>query len=248
MVHSKYPHTKPIIFLILVQREHDTVTKWIFENWLFPFAESPNIAFAMCIARHFNWPDTLEAIGFPHSWDPERVRFILKERRLVDKKKVYTSAYTISTGGLAMDKIDYSVDHVLTPLYASLRCPGDHECVQSYWVHLQTHTGFASFMAGQVVADLKFISPLKNAPDWHSWAPLGPGSIRGLNRYHNRLTKKSMRQDQGVAELLEIQRKIYICTGKDLPLHNVQNCMCEFDKYIRLKYENGKVRAKYNGR
>jgi hypothetical protein len=234
--------------LQLVRREDDIVTKWIFENWLFPHCDSPNIAFAICMARHFNWPETLELIGFPHSWDPEHVRYILKERRLVEKKKVYTGAYTISTGGLAMDKIDYSIDHVLTPLYASLRCPNESESVQSYWSYLQTYTGFASFMAGQVVADLKFIAPLKTAADWHSWAPLGPGSIRGLNRYHGRLTKRGIRQEQGVVELLDIQKKIHIYTGMDLPLHNVQNCMCEFDKYIRLKYENGKVRAKYKGR
>ena len=232
---------------MLVHREHDRVTKWIFDNWLFPFSDSPNIAFAMCMARHFNWPDTLEAVGFPHTWDPERIRSILKHRRLVEKKKVYTSAYTISTGGLSIDKIDYSIDHVLTPLYGALRVATIHDTLHSYWVELQSHTGFASFMAGQVVADLKFIPPLNSAPDWQSWAPLGPGSIRGLNRYHHRQIKRTIQQEKGLAELQDIQKVIRNRLGVELALHNVQNCLCEFDKYIRLKYENGRVRAKYNG-
>ena len=233
--------------MVTVYREHDRVTVWIFENWLYPYHDSPNIAFAMCMARHFNWPETLEAIGFPHTWEPERVRDVLKQRRIVEKKKVYTGAYTISTGGRSMDKIDYSIDHVLSPLYLSLRLPVETDTLESYWKYLQTHTGFASFMAGQVIADLKFIAPLRGASDWHSWAPLGPGSIRGLNRYHHRLTKAGMRQEKGISELLDIQGRIQARIGLDLPLHNVQNCMCEFDKYIRIKYENGKVRAKYRG-
>lgn len=231
-----------------VRREDDSVTRWIFENWLMPNTDSPNIVFAMCMARHFNWPDTLLAIGFPHVWEPERIRQLLKCRRDEKKLKIYTGAYTISTGGLRIEKIDYSIDHVLTPLWQSHRLPKIDESLVSYWTYLQQKNGFGSFMAGQVIADLKFIPPLKSAPDWATWAPLGPGSIRGLNRYHGRKLTAAIKQSQGVIELRQIQELIKQRILMNLSLHNVQNCMCEFDKYMRLKYDNGHVRSKYNGR
>lgn len=230
-----------------VKREDDRVTKWVHENWLYPYAKSADVAFAMCVARHFNWPETLSAVGFPNIWDPEFVRTVLKNRRDKLGKKIYTGAYTVSTCGRAMDKIDYSIDIVLSPLWLALRAPERGETLQSYWSQLCKYEGFASFMAGQVVADLKFIAPLESASDWYSWAPLGPGSIRGLNRYFDRPLNYNVGQERGLEEMREIQSMIFEHTGLKLALHNVQNCMCEFDKYCRLAYENGKVRSKYNG-
>ena len=76
-----------------VYRENDRVSKWIFQNWYEPNTSSLNLSFAACLARHFNWPDTLEVIGFPHTWEPDEVRAKLKYRRDVAKLKVYTGAY-----------------------------------------------------------------------------------------------------------------------------------------------------------
>jgi hypothetical protein len=45
---------------------------------------------------------------------------------------------------------------------------------------------FGSFMAAQVVADLKYTPMLRRASDWHNWAASGPGSIRGLNLVRGR--------------------------------------------------------------
>jgi hypothetical protein len=234
-----------------VHREHDRVTVWVFDNWLFPYSDHPNIAFAMCVARHFNWPETLEAITdlvFADIWEPEKVRVALKERRDVQDKKIYTGAYMISTNGISMDKIDYSIDRVLTPLWNNVQNPDGLDTVESYVEYLKTFNGFSSFMAGQVVADLKHIEPLISAKDWNEWTPLGPGSIRGLNRFFGRPLSATIKQAQGVKELRDIQSIIESDTGWEVALHNVQNCMCEFDKYIRIKYDGGKVRSKYNGR
>ena len=48
-----------------VEREKDTVSQWIHSNWCEPNVDHPNLVFAMVVARLFNWPPTLERLGFP---------------------------------------------------------------------------------------------------------------------------------------------------------------------------------------
>jgi hypothetical protein len=213
--------------------------------------------FAMIVARLFNWPPTLEEICFPHLTFPElkeKWRRNLKGLRDIGKEKIFTGAYLVSTNGVKMDKIDYILDRVLTPIWIDGRAPkiqllneNKPESLESYWTHLRQFDGLGSFMAGQVVADLKFTSDLKNAPDWMTWAPLGPGSIRGLNRFHGRPVDKSLRQDQGLLEIREAQRLIEDELEWLLPAHNIQNCFCEFYKYTKIKFDGGRTRSLYPG-
>lgn len=233
-----------------VRRNDDRVSVWIHDNWLNVYDRSPNITFAMCVARIFNWPDTLaiiEDLVFDEEWKPEEMRERLKTYREAGNK-VFTGAYTVSTCGLSMDKVDYVIDRVFTPLRKTVTNPKPEQTLESVWKDLCQYQGFSSFMAGQVVADLKYIEPLTWATDWNTFAPLGPGSIRGLNRYNERPLGYNLKQQQGTKELLEIQSIIEDQLGLEIALHDIQNCMCEFDKYLRLKYDGGKVRSKYNGR
>lgn len=250
-----------------VRREDDRVTIWIKNNWRDPCRGHPNMWFAMVVARLFNWPDTLDAIGYPLSDFTdikETWRNILKRRRDQIGLKIFTGAYLVSTNGVAMDKVDYILDRVLTPIWERGRAPlatqtiidnqqpgkititGD--TLESYWEYLTQFDGLGSFMAGQVIADLKYIeSVLENASDWSSFAPLGPGSIRGLNRFNGRDRTKSLKQAQGLRELNEIQQRLLDEHGIELPVHDIQNCCCEFDKMVRLMRNEGKVRSKYAG-
>jgi hypothetical protein len=252
-----------------VKREDDTVSKWITENWIKPNDPHPNMWFAMIVARLFNWPPTLDLIGFPKYRLGEKETFWPELKELWrDQLKVYrdrlgakifTGAYLVSTNGVSMDKIDYILDRVLTPIWERGRAPmtvalsfdaknnDSQESLESYWNHLRQFDGLGSFMAGQVVADLKFTSDLKDAPDWWTWAPLGPGSIRGLNRIHGRPLEKGLRQDQGLKEMLVLQDLLIKELDWKLPVHNVQNCCCEFDKMIRVKNGEGRPRSLYPG-
>ncbi len=233
-----------------VHRNDDRVSVWIHNNWLHPYSGHPRIAFAMCVARIFNWPETLEAIQdlVFGQWDSSEVKERLKYRRDKQGCKIFTGAYTVSTCGRAMDKIDYCVDLVFNPLLKTIKNPVEGQTLEEYWKDICQYQGFSSFMAGQVIADLKYILPLLLANDWNTFAPLGPGSTRGLNRYAGRELSFRLKQDQGTKELLQIQSVIRDNLGMEVALHNVQNVMCEFDKYVRIKYDGGTVRSKYNGR
>ena len=96
-----------------VYRELDKVTVWIRENWKEPYADHPNLPFAMAVARQINWPDTLQEIGFPEHWNPERVKAIM-QGRLDRKEKVYTGAYML-TGTLGGTKVEQTIDKILFP-------------------------------------------------------------------------------------------------------------------------------------
>lgn len=245
-----------------VQREHDRVTVWIKDNWRDPCRGHPNMWFAMIVARLFNWPETLDAIGFPLSdFDKlkETWREVLKRRRDAGHK-VFTGAYLVSTNGVSMDKIDYILDRVLTPIWERGVSPKDlwntaggledteSLTLRDYWTHLTTFDGLGSFMAGQVIADLKYIDPvLENASDWMTFAPLGPGSIRGLNRFAGRDPNKPLKQEQGLLEIQEAQKLIEECLGIKLPAHDVQNCFCEYYKYAKIHYGEGRTRSMYPG-
>ena len=241
-----------------VRREDDRVTIWIKNHWRDSCRGHQNMWFAMVVARLFNWPDTLDAIGFPlsdYTDIKEEWRSLLKRRRDELGLKIFTGAYLVSTNGVRMDKIDYILDRVLTPIWENGISPedlkegtGGDDRLEDYWQFLIQFDGLGSFMAGQIVADLKYIDPvLEKAEDWWSWAPLGPGSIRGLNRFHGRLFTKSLKQEQGLKEINELRKEIKDRLGMELPAHDVQNCCCEYDKYLRLKKGEGSVRANYPG-
>lgn len=235
-----------------VRREDDRVTKWIKDNWRDPYEGHPNMWFAMCVARLFNWPDTLEMISFPipYVYDMgewlEKARTFLKYERSKGKK-IFTGAYLVSTNGMSMDKIDYILDIVLKPLWEKGRAPLDSETLEEYHKFLTQFNGLGSFMAGQVIADLKYTPVLADASDWWDFAPLGPGSTKGLNIYNGKDASKPLKQQQGLIWMKHLQKEVEVRLGMKLDIHDVQNCCCEYSKYIRVKYFNGRTRSLYNG-
>tara|TARA_R110002126_G_scaffold223516_4_gene368505 strand:- start:3844 stop:4293 length:450 start_codon:yes stop_codon:yes gene_type:complete len=108
--------------------------------------------------------------------------------------------------------------------------------------------GFGNFITGQVVADLTYSSFLSDALDLYSYAPIGPGSTRGLNRLFGRKLEGKIHQAQFNDELQFVAKhvnEILRWDPKYLTLHDWQNCMCEFDKYIRVDNGSGRPRSTY---
>lgn len=232
-----------------VRREHDRVTKWIKDHWRDPYEGHPNMWFAMCVARLFNWPDTLEIIGFPDKLGFEW--FNETEKKVKDYRdaghKVWTGAYLVSTNGVPMDKIRYVLNRVLYPIWKSSRAPTAGETLKHYHQHLMQFDGLGSFMAAQVIADLKYTPSLEAAPDWWTWAALGPGSKRGLNRVYGRNLNAPVSAAQGLKEIQFLQAEVERNLDMKLCCQDIQNCLCETDKYLRVKNGEGKPRSKYPG-
>jgi len=224
-----------------VYRELDRVTIWIRENWREPYADHPNLPFAMAMARQINWPDTLEEIGFPEHWNPERIKAIM-QGRMNRKEKVYTGAYML-TGTLGGTKVEQTIDKILTPLY-EMPPRIINNSLEETWKRYLPYPGFSGFMAYEVVTDLRHTKHLENAEDIMTWANPGPGAKRGLNRIHGRELEKSIPKSQLISEMKEL---LDLCNMAPLPLEmrDIEHCLCEFDKYERVRLGQGKPRAKY---
>ena len=228
-----------------VYRELDKVTVWIRENWKEPYADHPNLPFAMAVARQINWPDTLQEIGFPEHWNPERVKAIM-QGRLDRKEKVYTGAYML-TGTLGGTKVEQTIDKILTPLYENPP-PMHHHSLQDTWAEYLPYAGFSGFMAYEVVTDLRHSKYLENAEDIMTWANAGPGAKRGLNRIHGRPLEQTIKPNQlnaEMAELLDLASEYGAVYLPTLEMREIEHCLCEYDKYERVRLGEGRPRAKF---
>jgi len=235
-----------------VYRELDSVTIWITENWRFPHEDDPDLWFAMVVARLVNWPDTLESMGWPVPHDPQRFLDAIHEAKATGKK-AFSGAYIVSTNGHTMDKAEYLDKHVLQPLWEKreyLR-PRKDDLLQDFFNRLSKFNGMGSFMAGQVIADAKYAGYLFNAPDWWVWAASGPGSRRGLNRVTSRPVDASWAGSVWHKTLWELKEEIDPLVRDagwpELHAQDLQNCLCEFDKYERTRLGEGKPRSGYPG-
>src|SRR5262245_11963223 len=77
-----------------VYRELDTETKWIADNWRSPHRSDPDLWFALVVARLVNWHETLDELGYPVPWQPDRFVKVL-EGRMQRRQKVFTGAYMV---------------------------------------------------------------------------------------------------------------------------------------------------------
>ena len=251
-----------------VYRELDKVTVWIRENIREPFADDPHLWFMLAIARHINWPDTLkELIDADRTWPGSRgfmpeymTNQLLWRQNRGDK--IYTGAYMIRAEQhdhpwRYWPKVRYSAEIVLGKLWEerdilSRAFSVEGQTMENSWSFFQPSkfVGWGPFMAYQVVVDMRWTRYLRNAPDIQTWAAVGPGSARGLNRLHGREVKANLRQEQALEEMLELRELMAkpgaLAPWLDLPdLSDVQNILCEYDKYERVRLGEGRPRALY---
>lgn len=122
--------------------------------------------------------------------------------------------------------------------------------MEQVWERFQQprYIGWGPFMAYQVVVDMRHTRLLSDAPDINTWAALGPGSRRGLNRLAGRPVDYALSQEQGLDEMMFIwgeQDNYRAPWVPRIELSDIQNALCETDKYIRALSGEGRPRARY---
>lgn len=229
------------VYFCNVDREDDKVTKYIREIYS-PWVRHSLFTHNIILSRFLNWPDTLDQIGYIEYWDPAYVKIVLNNIKKRGEK-VWGNAYVVTTHGIKMDKIDYLCDRVMPSIQYNLQTHSWRYCTEAA-VELQRIEGISTFMAGQVVADLKntIDHPLADAPDWWEFALPGPGSIRGMDWVYGERVPSNVWLDR----LLDVQTQLKK-DGFNLCAQNVQNCLCEFDKYMRVSTGSGRSKRSYDG-
>ncbi len=225
-----------------VHREDDKVTRYIRGCAVYSRPAVP--AWVVVLGRMLNRISTLEAVkDAVQAGDLQVVKSILKTLRHDDR--IWGNAYTISTCGKSMDKVDYVIDHVVQTVKDNDHMFFESTC-EKMFAKLTSFDGLGSFLAGQVVADLKNIKghPLATASDWWAFAVPGPGSLKGLLAYYGAPCTPST-FDAALAGVTAHVTPLLLPYVAPIHAQDMQNCMCEFSKYIRVR-EGGRARNKYD--
>ena len=112
------------------------------------------------------------------------------------------------------------------------------------------------FMAYEVVTDLRHTALLRHAEDIHSWANMGPGAARGLGRvfsddpghwnYNSDKHQELMLAQLSVLLELAHGGKLWPSQWPGWEAREVEHCLCEFDKYERVRLGEGKPKQRFN--
>lgn len=236
-----------------IHREDDKVTRWLRANWL---VDDKNYEFAMVLARLVNKPSTLSMIGYPYYGNG--LASVLNRVRVADFTcqmediPFWGSAYVVTTHGQRMSKLQYLLN-VLEGAHRVLPLPTLQGGCAAYHSAFKRLEGFSDFMAAQIVADLKNTAfhPLAKAPDWHTFVAPGPGSKKGMNYFFGLEPERSMSTAAFVDGIKEIRHGLEDLNNThiyDMCNQDLQNCLCEFSKYMRIRNGTGRSKRKYDGR
>lgn len=243
-----------------IRRRDDRMTKWFIEHLILPNRNSAELWFTLLIGRLINWPPTLQALienrvlpCSPSTFDA--ARFVSVIEALPGKR--YGGAYMVyptmrNPGGvksqsLAEHIIGDVIKHYADVNHALWDAEMGEPCLERFVTALSQCFGISTFIAGQVAADLTYdLAHLGNAVDLYTWAPLGPGSQRGLNFLHGKPVNHAWAQAEFNAALGEAGTMIVEELGiGDMTLHDVQNTACEFSKYVKAVQGLGKPKSTY---
>jgi alpha-glutamyl/putrescinyl thymine pyrophosphorylase clade 1 len=237
-----------------VRRMDDKVSKWLLDNWYRPYRVYPDkdkngfklsqMLVATALARFINLPEALNELT-ECVFDPKYRLQKRKERG----ENTFNGAYMVrGNTKISPDKITTVVDEYVGALTkAKIQ-------VNTEWMSL-THQrlcavyGFGSFMAGQVVADLRWAVD-GTWLDRNDWAPKGPGSTKGMNIILNRPENNPITQEEFLSNLVSLIAKLKTVLNpsitKRLEAHDYQNCLCELSKYNRTLQGEGTPKQLYS--
>ena len=217
--------------------------------------------FTLLIARHVNWPPTLERLIYediipcsPEDFDAKAFSKTIESFKK-ESPKVYSGAYMVypTKTDIGGNKSSAMAKHIIG---AAVKLADEIEFelwseegkyIEKFVATLSKCFGVSTFMAGQVAADLTYAKGhLDDAEDLYTYAPIGPGSSRGLNYLHKRKPFASWTQSEFNRALIRIKKDIEDKLDiHDMTLHDVQNCMCEYSKYCRVLLGEGVPKTLY---
>lgn len=250
-----------------VYRVLDPGTQYAIERILEVPAPKPDRVFNVMIYRLIGRAETHAALGFQRleSFDPEHLRRTLRGIRAAGRPP-FTAAYTVSgyTSLGGSDKIEnvarlFERIHLgFDVLYSRIERSASAQEVHGV---LRSAFGFGDFLAYQVLVDLLY--PLRTEggnpllPFRHDdWARAGPGARRGMALLRdsgcgldNLMIMRRLRESQRIDLARHGRDFAWLrgARGEPIPLSlaDIQNCLCEFYKYVKIRDGSGRGRRKF---
>jgi hypothetical protein len=249
-----------------VLRSRDRTTRWLVDNWYQPNRhQAPEVQALNCaIARYFGRIEMLEALGYQTSWEPQYILDTAK-RRFREKKPVFTGAYIITNQGMTDPKEEIVVNCFLAPYRNALprlcEIAQRTQSWQSVAEGMSGLPGMGPFMTKEILLDWQLTPLLENATDKLTWTPAGPGAIRGLRRLLGAEGQKAVNLGMTQQEALRLMKILLAEIGldqsngllpttfpvvaRDFGVTDIQFCLCELDKYERVRLGEGRPRSLY---
>ena len=231
-----------------VFRYHDAVTKH-YIDWVKPVEDNPALTiFNTMWYRIFNTPGTAEAIGLvKDQFVPGEMQRAVEKR--MKKHKIFNPAYMITNAMSHQPKYLLAIDTFkeiwedLNKLTADIMSNGSMEYATKRFSSFFMYGPFVSY---EVATDLSY-NILSGAPDILTWANLGPGAKRGLNRLHRRKLTKPVKERDALAKMHELMLWLQEEFSPSVEIRDVEHTLCEFDKWCRGHSGDGRPKQRYPG-
>lgn len=215
-----------------VRREDDAVTRWINQFIRIPYAHTHYLPVGLSLCRWINQPSTLRAIIDHGLWPADEFPNLRAIRDLLRElpPPVFRPAYIIPNLGIPTDKPEIVCSIAIQQVRDRIgECREHLTSVRKATTWFASLKGWGGFMSNQVVADLVHTPLMERAPDKMDYCAPGPGTRRGLKHLFGDWVPEEKEQKA----LRFVRQRINERIGIYLPLSDVGNICCEFDKWIR---------------
>lgn len=242
-----------------VLRRHDRTTRGLIKHLYKPNFYSPEreVFLNAILARYFGTAEFMQDLGWQEKFDREHILYVVR-RRKKNKQRVFTGAYIITNGGIPGPKEEVILDNYIGPMSENLDRLVDIVHHSNRWrdvaEYMYNFKGFGGtgFITKEVLQDVILTPVLAECEDRFTWSPCGPGAARGINRLYGRPYKDRVKKDFALEAMKQLREKFIeefqphmAGIAPEFDLHSTQFALCEIDKYLRVKNEEGRPRSLY---
>lgn len=236
-----------------VKRLHDRTTQAFLRVYEAHRDAPKHVALYNCgVRRFFGTEEFSDSVGWLRLHDPGRLH-----KAEASCSKPWTGAYMIRAGAAGVPKVDVVcgyMEGLWEKVKEITKAIDKTQTWQAGYEIMHTVHGFggAGFMCKEVLQDYLLWALPWSPADNETWTPIGPGARRGLNRLAGREVGQLGLKDEVYLEeirtLLPVIQKLWLeryPEAERITAHDIQFCLCEFDKYERVRLNQGRPRSMY---
>ena len=212
------------------------------------------LVFNICWYRLFNLDTHATDIGWVESFDELAAKMNAKSAR---REKMFTSAH-MTMGKAGEPKVATTL-RSLSRIWDERQiiaeaCSSEDASLEFLFSWMRQYECIGPFISYEIVSDFRWYPLLEDAPDILSWANVGPGCKRGLERLGMHPDVRSIQHLYSIAPLHLAEWVIeHYVLGNANPMwppfemREIEHSLCEFDKYARVARDEGRCKSRFNG-